>query len=294
MMRKCGCCAAVFLFSAAGACFGWEPPAADKPEKPASRVARPARLGAAGRQLDTITKELNLDAEQAAAVAKLLDAHRDKMRNISASFRRSPEEIEEMKAIREQMREAREAGDREAMDALLASLREIRRARQEKMAPAKEQMEAAKQALHDGISELLREDQQPKFEKLWKQRFFQEGRRRGPVRNPRALLALVNRLDDLKPEQKKQVEDLFRQFRESQKRNRENPSPQAKKKNQAKLFNDVLAVLTPVQRQKIERQLRGRGGRTTKRDGRKSPGRFRRPGNDTQGEDAPKNDGNPG
>lgn len=80
--------------------------------------------------------------------------------------------------------------------------------------------------------------------------------RKGPIRSPRALKAIVDRLGDLTPEQRRTIDAVFQQFRESQRENRgQSPDNAAKHR---KLYDDVFAVLTDGQKTRVEQQLSGR------------------------------------
>lgn len=88
--------------------------------------------------------------------------------------------------------------------------------------------------------------------------------RRGPVRSPRALKAIVDRLGDLTPEQRRSVDGLFAQFREGQRES--TGREQDKNVITRKLYDDVFAVLTDGQKTRVEQQLAGRTGAAAPKD----------------------------
>lgn len=80
--------------------------------------------------------------------------------------------------------------------------------------------------------------------------------RRAPVRSPRALQAITERLADLTPDQKARIDAAFLKFRNAQ-RTAAN-KPQADEANTTKLYDDVFAILTDGQKTRVEQELRGR------------------------------------
>lgn len=257
-------------------------PKVDKPDR--ERRPRPMARGASAEvQLKALTEQLQLDELQRAEVAKLLEAQQVLIRDVRRQNQRTPEEIEAWRQIKEDMDAAMQAGDKAKMEELRLKSQDMHKARRERIAPALQQLEQAEQTVHDDVAKLLRPDQIEKFETVWKERKLARGARNGPVRNPRALKDIVERLPDLSAEQKTQVSALFDEYQKSLReasktetgdsqdaaqRNRE-ARQKLYRERQEKLFDDVIAILTPEQKASIEKALKGksrRPGRENRRD----------------------------
>lgn len=277
------------------------PPDSPKPSderRPGARERGPrreppfARIGDVKVQLAMLTEKLELDEAQQTEITKILEARNEKVRELREQTERSPEEVEAMRALREEMDAAMKANDRERMEVLRKKADQMYREREERNAPARQKLLETEKALHDDIVATLRPEQVEKFEEVWKQRMVRPGGREGPVRNPRALKSIVEGLKDLSDEQKETIDGLFAAFRESVQRRPERPEGQerpsradreAREKDMQekteKLFNDVIAVLTPEQKAKVEEALRGLSRPGTRGEGREGRGgRQGRPG----------------
>jgi len=300
---------ALILFAVAGLCLAQNPPP-EKPDGPQNREDRAkrktrsglsgagaGRLGDSKRQLETMTRDIGLDETQQAAVKKLLETRDAGIRKAREAFRQTPEDIQRMKNIRDAMLAARDANDPKAMEEARKQAAAMREERQKKMVPARKALGDIDLAMHDGILKTLREDQTQRFETYWERR---QPRRRPSsmtLRNPRALKALVLKLDDLDPRQKEQFETLFEQFqvdsRAASKAGTTKPDATKKAlvKLRKKLFDDTAALLTPAQRTVLERKMRGRlapprpasgekrgSGAQGAPDGKDGPGAAERPG----------------
>lgn len=227
-------------------------------------------------ELAQMTEKLKLDEAQQASVGKLLEEHQVQMEAQREKMRPSEEERAAMDAMREEMQAAREAGDDAKMQELRGKMRETMGARMEGM---RKTMEENQKALHDGIVAQLREDQKAEFGKMWQERMERRGPggRGGPDRGPAALKSIVDKLDDLTADQKAQLEVVFKTFRDSTKDQSGPPSPQVGRK----LHDDVFAILTDGQKEKVQKALEGQRGR------RDREGRPRR----QRGDDEPKDEG---
>ncbi|HPF39436.1 MAG TPA: hypothetical protein P5081_13680 [Phycisphaerae bacterium] len=279
-----------------------------RPEGPGGLQRRGGRGNrGADAQLARLNDALKLDDTQKSEVQALLKAHEAKIREMRDGFRPSPEELEEMEAIREDLRRAREENDTELMAKCRDRMRAAREARNERTAPAREAIEAAEAKLHDDILEKLNDDQKKAFDEVWNDVMDRRGRRGGSKYDPRLLQRVVSRVKGLSTEQEESVEKLFSDFREADKKARrtrperpgrkegeEADKPQRRRDNRRmrddaaskKLFDDVMAVLTEAQQAEVrtmmekasgkrgERGERGRRGRGDA-DGRDGPGRFR-------------------
>jgi hypothetical protein len=231
-------------------------------------------------ELERMTEHLTLDEAQQAGIGKLLEAHGQKLQELRGQFGGGGEMMEKFQAAREAMRDARESGDEAQIAEAQKNMDQLREEARAAMEPARKAREEAQKSLHDGIVAQLRDDQKEKFETHWQERMARQGPGgfRGQMRSPAALKSIVDRLEDLSTEQKTQIEQLFTTFQDESRKAPESDLPGTPPNNlNRKLFEDVLNVLTPGQRERVERQLAGRrGNRGEGRDGREGPGRFRR------------------
>lgn len=228
-------------------------------------------------ELAQMTEKLKLDEAQQASIGKLLEDHQAQMEAQREKMRPSDEERAKMDEMREEMQAAREAGDDAKMQELRGKMRETMGSRMEEM---RKIMEANQKALHDGIEAQLREDQKVEFGKMWQERMARRGPggRGGPDRGPAALKSIVDKLDDLTADQKAQLEVVFKNFRDATKDQSGPPSPQVGRK----LHEDVMAILTDGQKEKVEKALEGQRPRRD-REGRGD--RPRRPRGDDERRD---------
>jgi hypothetical protein len=205
-------------------------------------------------------KELGLEDEQAARVEKLLQtfqAQQDEMRKAS---RPTAEQTQELAELRKKMREARQTGDEEAMQAARERMSKMRQERMAAMQPARDKLDAAVDQLHDDLLAVMRDDQQEAFEQLWTERLsMQFGKSRRHQRSATALKAMVDRLNDLTPEQELELRGLFETFRKTAHKMKSQDAPgnwrTEEKKLTTKLYDDVLAVLSEEQRTRLEKML---------------------------------------
>ncbi len=206
--------------------------------------------------LDLMTEELSLDEPQRLETDRLLGEHRKKLIAIRAEFKPPAEGMDRTRALVEQLRLAKQAGDAEGMRVATDQLREIQREREAQLGPMRQKMADTQKELHDQIFALLREDQKEKFEQLWEERMGQNTAFRGRVRSPQALKAMVDRLPGLTEDQKTQIDQQFRSFHESVKD--QAATSQAREQSTKLLYDAVIALLTPEQRETITRQMAGR------------------------------------
>lgn len=260
--------------------------------------SRPAFDHGAGRlrdinaQLNTLDEALSLDENQKKAISDLLTAQQDRLRDIRDRFRRSPEEMEAWKQIQEEMRAAVKANDKARIEELKNRSISLHEAREAKLGPARAEMENSQQRLHDEIAKTLRPEQKAKFETVWEEQLVPRSFRKGPVRNPRALKAIVDRLKDLSDDQKSQIKALFEAFQNdrnnektastndgSKTRTADGRGVEMRRRSRAdrdrleKLFNDVINVLTPEQKASVEEHLKGHDGRGVRKIGRRGSDR---------------------
>ncbi len=245
---------------AAGVCLGQERPAGDEPDQPKHRMKRRAKKPEnrnRGPRAEILVKELDLEERQEAVIRKIFDKYYKTNRELRESSRPTPETEEELKELRERVREARVAGDEERLRELRERRRAIQEDRRKRHEPIRERREAAMQRLHDQIIEVLRRDQKDRFEEIWQQ-WTAPRKLRAPRRSPRALRVVVDKLPDLTPEMKQGVDALFDRHRRAS-HGLEKKSPEYESLNK-RLYDDVVALLGPKQKDWVENRLSGRSG----------------------------------
>jgi hypothetical protein len=206
---------------------------------------------------ERMTKELGLDDAQRGAVEKILADHQNRVITLRQSMQSQPTEgYEKMREIAQEMRAAREVGDTARTEQLSQQMRLLREEQQARMAPMRQQLLDSQEKLRSDLAAILREDQIEGFNKLWEQQLARRSPYRGPERSPQTLKALVDRLPGLTVEQQQGIEQLFRQHQDAAK-TAEKGSP-AERALVTKLYDGVLALLTPEQRSLLEGQLSGR------------------------------------
>ncbi|HWL95335.1 MAG TPA: hypothetical protein VNT79_17580 [Phycisphaerae bacterium] len=261
-----------------------QPPAEEKPPVDPQRPARAEpygraprerpvmRFGSPDEQLALLTERLQLDEAQKAQIKPIIEAQHAKLREIREQHRRTPEEMQEWRKLREEMSAAAQARDTGRVDELRRLSRELNERRRAELAPAREATRQAEQALHDGINQVLRPDQKEKFEEVWKERLApSRPMRDGGPRNPRALRQAIGSLSDLTPDQKRQIDALFDEHKNSMRRRPpagepgappHAPDRESRQKEiqdgQAKLFEDAMKALTPEQQLKVDEMLKQR------------------------------------
>lgn len=228
------------------------------------RIVRPVDLEAEKKRMIEV---LRLSKRQQFDLDRILEAYRQQFEGFTQEYRDANQDLGKREDLAAAIRDAHIAGDTEQVKELREQIKELARIRREQTTTAAEKVEAAQVKLHDDIVAILRTKQKEKFEKMWN-----EGLRRPPppkakVRNPRALLTLVERLEDLTKKQKDEVMGLFGDFYANHRQLSRAEAKSTLPQRQDKLMEDVMAVLTPKQREKIQKQLkdrqnsRQRGGR---------------------------------
>ncbi len=221
---------------------------------------------------EALEKVVTLDDAQRETIKKLLSDHHEKITKVSETGRQTDEELAAMKQLSKDIVAARDAGDNDRVVTLVDQMKALREAREQKRAPALQEMEAAHRKLHDDVAAALKVDQRDKFEKFWAEQFADAGgQRRSRAVDPQRLKMLVERLDDLTSTQKQSIETLFQTFKDADRANsRQTASSQPagrmndranRRQLATKLYDDVVAVLTPAQAEKLEKQLHERDNR---------------------------------
>lgn len=206
--------------------------------------------------LEKMTAELKLDETQQQAVSKVLKDHMAYMNELRQSAQAQPSDgYQKMRAVSDELRAAREANDTEKVRQLSEQLRQLGQEQQARMAPLRQKMAESQEKLRSELMAALREDQKSAFEKFWDERMARRSPYRGPERSAQTLKSMTDRLPALSAEQSKQIEQLFRQHAEAVKTSPKGSA--AEKLLVNKLYDGVMAVLTPKQRSLLESQLNG-------------------------------------
>ncbi|MCG8407595.1 MAG: hypothetical protein MI923_20555 [Phycisphaerales bacterium] len=224
------------------------------------QIVRPSDLEAGKER---IIKVLKLNKRQQAGLDIIIKSYEARFAELSEQYRASLDDLEEREDMTALIREAHNRGDTEQVEYLRQQLKESRKIRREKLAVAHESMQAAQKELHDDITSILLKKQKEDFEKLWDEGLRPPPKPKPPVRHPRAVLSLVERLEDLTKKQKDQVYKLFGDFYAKHRTLDRVEAKETLPARQKKLIEDVLDVLTEKQREKIVKQLKGRQKRAT-------------------------------
>jgi Spy/CpxP family protein refolding chaperone len=270
------------LLLAAGMCFAQQPqPAGDQPkeQKPRGREMQKQRGARPDNLLQRLTVELKLDEAQQAEVRKIMDAQRDREKELRTSVNVPQELVDRTMKTREELAQARKAGDNAKAKQLSDELVELRKERDTYMKPVQEKLEQSQEQFHDQLIVVLRDDQKAAFEEIWDEHMAASGAYGGPLRNPRMLKSQVDKLQDLTPEQKQQLDSLFENYRKAG-RDKQQSDLKTRKEQTKKLYDDVIALLTPEQKEKVEAAMQGgdRHGQPARPDRPGHPGHPGQPG----------------
>jgi len=248
---------ALWIVFPAGLCLGQEQVIPGGPERPdPARAQAPGQrgLGEFGPLAEKMATDLKLDPTQIAEVKRLVEEHQKAMREMQSEMRQSPETIQKMKELREKMHQAQQANDQAGMKAASDEMQAMRQEQATKIAPARSKMAQARETLRDKVKGVLREDQKAGFDAIWDEYAGGGSGRRMMRQNPRLLRATVERLSDLTPDQKRQIDEQFKQHDEATK----GQKGAAVETQTQRLYDGVLALLTPQQREKVESRMPGR------------------------------------
>lgn len=225
-----------------------------KPAQGASARSSDAKLNGPMRIL---ASELKLDQEQSAQVGIIWEAHSKAEQALRDGLRPSPELAERMGVLRREMRAAHDAGNKERIEALRKELEAIQEERTKSMTPLREKLDELQAKLHDDLMKVMREDQVEAFERVWSEQLDRREIRKSLLRNPNAIKAAVDRLKDLTPEQKAGIKNVLDAYKRWAREAREKPGAYAaaRKDKMKKLYDDVLAQLTPDQREIVTKEL---------------------------------------
>jgi len=212
---------------------------------PAKRPDRP-RMGPRRNVIvDRLTRELTLTPEQREQVQRLVDRHQQQTRDAFSEGEQAAELREhrqKMRELRRDLRDARREGDDQKGTDLQKQIDEL----------AKEDpMLKQRKAMLDQIEPVLDDEQLAKFRRM-KDDLLGPDRSAPPdLTNPAVLRQALRslRLDDA---QRDQTRDLFREHRDKT-REMSDATPRQRAELNKKLHNDVVAQLTPEQREQLKK-----------------------------------------
>lgn len=262
MLRRMICSVGLILITGSSA-FG-QPPSGPRPgehvaDETPSQPTAPRSLAGSDPlgMLKAMEDDLKLDDGQREKARQFLTDYRTKQIEARKAFRPPMESTDRTREILLEMRAAQEAGDRERISALSDQLRQIREEQGGQLEPMRAELKRLQDELHTNLRGIMRDDQHEGFERLWDERMINRGAFRGRVRSPQALRALVEKLPDVSDEQKQQIDGLFKAHMESVREVKNNA--RERERLSTKLYDDVMALLTPEQRETVSKQLEGRG-----------------------------------
>lgn len=235
-----------------------------KPIEPGSLAGqRTSSMGNAHGLIEKMKTDLKLDANQESALQAVVQEHEKAMGALRNEMRQSPEMTKQLNELREKMKKASEANDQDAIKQASDEMQALRKTQMDRLGPTREKMTKAQEGLKDKMRTVLREDQKAAFDKLWEENMAPSaaGRARS---NPRILRSLVERMQDVTADQKRQIAELFKQFDEATKGQKDRSPAMFESQNQ-KLYDSIMSVLTPEQREKVQDRLQGRPGAMPRR-----------------------------
>jgi len=187
-----------------------------------------------------------------------MDDYKGKARELRQQYRPADALLNRLHTIREEISVARESKDEAAMEKLVGELRSIRASEEQRKSAMYEGLSSMHTELLGKIKTGLRADQITKLNSIWSNRIVapREGRAgfRGQKRSAQALKAMVDRLPGRTKDQEQQLEELFRGHMEAVRA--AGSSEAEREKLVGKLYDDVMAVLTPGQQARIEKDMR--------------------------------------
>lgn len=226
------------------------------PNDPTRRVARPVTWTDPTYMLDTMTETLGLDEKQRQESKRFLTEYRARQVEIRQSFQPPTEDTDRTRQVMSEMRAAQESNDEAKIKEATEKMRQLRAESEERLAPLRQKLADAQTDLHRQLRELMRPDQVEGFERIWQERMVDRSGYRGRVRSPQALKAAVEKLKDRSPEQDAQLDSIFKEHMESERKAGEDPV--AKDRLASRLYDAVMGILSPEQRQQVTVLLMGR------------------------------------
>ncbi|MBI5764458.1 MAG: hypothetical protein HZA51_13130 [Planctomycetes bacterium] len=218
------------------------------------RAARPEPSTSAA-MVERLKAELKLDPAQSEQVDKLAVENEQIMAALREQMKMPPETIAEMTKIRAELNKVQEAGDQAKMKELGDRLQQLRTEFTERTKPVRERMTNMQSVFKEKVRAVMHEDQREAFDRIWTDRTATDVRSR-LRQNPRMLKAFVDRVTDLTSEQKTQIGDVFKQHQELEKGLKDRVT---REQAGLRLYDSVMAILTPAQREQVEARAKGRG-----------------------------------
>lgn len=217
-----------------------------RPGAPADGQRGPRRM-TVDQQMERLTKELQLTADQQEKIRKLIADNRTKM--MEQFQARAQESREKMRELQTQIEAARQANDTEKLKELDAKRHELF---------GGSQMAEARQKLISDIEAVLTPEQKKPFEKI-QDELFGWGRGSAPLESDPNMLGRALRSLDLPQDKTEKVRELFKDWRT---RSQSAQTADEKKTLAADLYKKVMEELTPEQQTKLKEWRGGsqRGG----------------------------------
>lgn len=232
------------------------PPTTTNPMSLEHRIPQPVGWTDPTFILDSMTEELRLDESQRQTSRQLLIDYRARQIAIRKSFQPPSEDLDRTRQLLAEMRVAQENQDEAKIKELTEKLRQLRAEQESLLAPLRRQLQEAQEALHRDLLTLMREDQKEGFERIWHERMIERRGYSGRVRSPKALKDAVDKLNDLTPDQREQIQALFKEHMESERRT--GITAGARDRLASRLYDAVIGLLTPEQRKEVTTMLAGR------------------------------------
>lgn len=233
------------------------------PDEASEKAARDPKSSAASytAQHKTIMKECGVDASNEMQLLSLLESWDEVTRSIMASApsprKENADLIEKLRIIDKEIEAARQSKNPDLVQDLTKNRVQLEEMISGIDPETKRQLEEVDKKYGGAVRELVAPEKLDRLDEILEsaQETQLNRPRRGPVRSPRALKAITDRLGDLTPEQRRNIDGVFQQFREWQRDNRGHSAEKAAQER--KLYDDVFAILTDGQKTRVEQQLGG-------------------------------------
>ncbi len=204
---------------------------------------------------------VNLDDEQTRRITVLLNAADEEFRAARREMTPDPDVTRRMNETVTEIQAAKAAGDSQKEKQLIQERTALTQEYVKKRDRLVGKMTETDEVLKRNISETLRPEQRKQFLEFWADRHaaLAEYNRKaydGMIRSATALKAATDRLGDLTPEQKTQIEAAFKVHQETMRGpQRQNLEEQALRA----LYVRVFDIFTDGQRQRVEQELTPKG-----------------------------------
>lgn len=190
--------------------------------------------------LDTLSKQLNLDQNQRTQIQPLVEQYAEAVKQIHDS---TPQDVrDKRRALSQEMREAKRAKDREKVKELNKQMRDLL-----KDSPQTAELAKLRNELIPQIEDVLRDDQKQAFQKLTKR----AGQGGPGLYDPRFLDECVMQLD-LRDNQKTELKKINQEFRDAMKALGKGAAPEKRREMAQQYHDEVYKVLDATQRQQLE------------------------------------------